>query len=152
MPSSPSTKPKNFLSPARQLPVNAISPNAPIFAMTQHQYQAAVTDALLAEFGHLKSPAKACASVAESGRSTAKLWLSYRTTPHGMYEKRLRARLPNFDAAMRELEGKRDEMDPEFPRLLNQAFMQALRDDPRIARMIYERFMAPANTAAKEPT
>lgn len=142
MKNSRSTKPQ--INRVRSEP-NKLNAVAPILSMNQDQYQSFVTVALREQVDEYRSPVKKLAEVAGSSLAAAKHWYSNEATPNGLYMGRLRARFPGFDAKMRELEGRRDDLDPDFPRMLNEVFMRALRTDETLAREVYERFMKPAN-------
>lgn len=101
--------------------------SAPCFALDQNQYQSLVTDLLRKVVSNENSAAKRLAIVAGCSTATAKNWLAYRATPHGLHLARLRAAIPAIDAEMRRIEGLYAEFDPEAERRLNELLNHLMR-------------------------
>lgn len=123
---------------------------APIFSITQDQYQSQISVWLRDEVGSLQSPTKTLAEVAGSSVAAAKHWYASEATPNGIYMSRLRAAYPNFDAKMRELEGKQRDLADDFTQALNTTFITYLRTNPEMAQAMYEQFFKHHNVQAAE--
>lgn len=123
---------------------------APIFSITQDQYQSQISVWLRDEVGTLKSPTKTLAEVAGSSVAAAKHWYGNEATPNGIYMSRLRAAYPNFDARMRELEGKQASFADDFEQVLNTTFIAYLRTNPDMAKAMYDQFFKHHNVSAAE--
>ena len=100
---------------------------APCFALDQNGYQSFFTDLLREEVANDNSAAKRLAVIAGCSIATAKNWLTYKATPHGLHLARLRASLPNVDAELRRIEGLYNEFDPEAERRLNELLVHLMR-------------------------
>ena len=122
--SSTTRQQKYFLS-SGEYSLNAMA--APCFALDQNGYQSLFTDLLREIVANDNSAAKRLSAIAGCSIATAKNWLSYKATPHGLHLARLRAAIPKVDAEMRRIEGLYAEFDPEAERRLNELLNHLMR-------------------------
>ncbi len=122
---------------------------APIFGLGRRDHIEKVCGWLRDEVDHLASPVKTLAEDADAPIGTAKNWYAKNSAPDSFYMSRLRAKYPNFDARMSELEGKQANFADDFEQVLNTTFLEYMRSNPAMAKAMYQQFFKHHNVAAE---
>ena len=106
---------------------------APVLAIGQAEFEAVVSNALQAAFGHLRNPVKALAKVANKNERTAENWYTGKCAPNGLALLQLMAQVPELQAEVRRLTAMESDLDPRLERQLHETFLlfQQTRQRPR---------------------